>query len=89
MNDIVVIFMKSGWFDEEDIDELECVINVIVVKWELIDNWLNVSWDRWYMEGSSLRIWYKWVLVVNIIVFKRILILEIILWDIFKKLSER
>lgn len=45
MYDSVVVFMKSGRLDEEDVNELECVINVLVVKWELIDNWFNVSWD--------------------------------------------
>ena len=89
MNDIAATLMKSGRLDEEDTDELERVINVIVAKWESIDNRLNASRDRWYMEGISLRIWYKWVVAVNITAFKKTLTSKIILWDIFKKLSER
>ena len=46
MNDIAVTLMKSGRLDEEDTDELERVINVIVAKWESIDNRLNASRDR-------------------------------------------
>lgn len=46
MNDIAATLMKSGRLDEEDTDELERVINVIVAKWESIDNRLNASRDR-------------------------------------------
>ena len=65
MNDIAATLMKSGRLDEEDTDELERVINVIVAKWESIDNRLNASRDRWYMKGISLRIWCKWVVAVK------------------------
>lgn len=55
MNDIAATLMKSGRLDEEDTDELERVINVIVAKWESIDNRLNASRDRIYAEINQLR----------------------------------
>jgi len=50
MYDIAVALMKSGRLDEEDANELERVVNVLVAKWESIDNRLNASRDRWDME---------------------------------------
>jgi len=47
MYDTAVALMKSGRLDETDADELERVINVLVAKWESIDNRLNASRDRW------------------------------------------
>lgn len=46
MYDIAVALMKSGRLDEEDANELERVVNVLVAKWESIDNRLNASRDR-------------------------------------------
>lgn len=46
MYDTAVELMKSGRMDEADVDELERVINVLVAKWESIDNRLNASRDR-------------------------------------------
>lgn len=46
MYDSAVALMKSGRLDEEDANELERVINVLVAKWESIDNRLNASRDR-------------------------------------------
>lgn len=46
MYDTAVELMKSGRVDEADVDELERVINVLVAKWESIDNRLNASRDR-------------------------------------------
>ena len=43
MYDTAVELMKSGRMDEADVDELERVINVLVAKWESIDNRLNAS----------------------------------------------
>ncbi|KAJ7378480.1 hypothetical protein OS493_023015 [Desmophyllum pertusum] len=55
MNDAAVELMKSGRLDEEDANELERVINVLVAKWESIDNRLNASRDRIYAEINRLR----------------------------------
>lgn len=46
MYDTAVELMKSGRMDEADVDESERVINVLVAKWESIDNRLNASRDR-------------------------------------------
>ena len=46
MYDIADALMKSGRLDEEDANELEHVMNVLVAKWESIDNRLNASRDR-------------------------------------------
>jgi len=46
MYDIADALMKSGRLDEEDTNELERVMNVLVAKWESIDNRLNASRDR-------------------------------------------
>ena len=46
MYDSAVELMKSGRLEEPDADELERVINVLVAKWESIDNRLNASRDR-------------------------------------------
>lgn len=46
MYDTAVELMKSGRMDEADVDELERVVNVLVAKWESIDNRLNASRDR-------------------------------------------
>ena len=56
MYDIAVALMKSGKLDEEDANELERVTNVLVAKWESIDNRLNASRDRWDMKVIRLRI---------------------------------
>lgn len=56
MYDIAVALMKSGRLDEEDANELERVINVLVAKWESIDNRLNASRDRWDMKEIRLRL---------------------------------
>jgi len=55
MYDTAVALMKSGRLDETDADELERVINVLVAKWESIDNRLNASRDRIYAEVNRLR----------------------------------
>ncbi|XP_020600932.1 cingulin-like [Orbicella faveolata] len=55
MYDIAVALMKSGRLDEEDANELERVVNVLVAKWESIDNRLNASRDRIYAEINRLR----------------------------------
>ncbi|KAM7433938.1 hypothetical protein ABFA07_015914 [Porites harrisoni] len=55
MYDTAVELMKSGRVDEADVDELERVINVLVAKWESIDNRLNASRDRIYAEIEKLR----------------------------------
>ncbi|PFX29130.1 hypothetical protein AWC38_SpisGene6104 [Stylophora pistillata] len=54
MNDMATTLMKSGRLDGGDAEELERVINVIVAKWESIDNRLNASRDRIYAEINKL-----------------------------------
>ena len=56
MYDIAVELMKSGRLDEEDANELERVTNVLVAKWESIDNRLNASRDRWDVQEIRLRL---------------------------------
>lgn len=56
MYDSAVALMKSGRLEEEDANELERVINVLVAKWESIDNRLNASRDRWDMKEITLGI---------------------------------
>lgn len=46
MRDIAVALMRSGRLEEADADELERVINILVAKYESIDNRLNASRDR-------------------------------------------
>ena len=46
MRDTAVALMKCGRLEETDADELECVINILVAKYESIDNRLNASRDR-------------------------------------------
>ena len=46
MRDIAVALMRSGRLEELDADELERVINILVAKYESIDNRLNASRDR-------------------------------------------
>lgn len=46
MRDIAVALMRSGRLEETDADELERVINILVAKYESIDNRLNASRDR-------------------------------------------
>ena len=46
MHDTAVTLMKNGRLDETDADELERIINVLVAKYESIDNRLNASRDR-------------------------------------------
>ena len=46
MRDIAVALMRSGRLEEPDADQLERVINILVAKYESIDNRLNASRDR-------------------------------------------
>ncbi|XP_068690392.1 putative leucine-rich repeat-containing protein DDB_G0290503 [Montipora foliosa] len=55
MRDTAVALMKCGRLEETDADELECVINILVAKYESIDNRLNASRDRIYAEINKLR----------------------------------
>ncbi|XP_067050990.1 girdin-like isoform X2 [Acropora muricata] len=55
MRDIAVALMRSGRLEEPDADELERVINILVAKYESIDNRLNASRDRIYAEINRLR----------------------------------
>ncbi|XP_074625904.1 uncharacterized protein LOC141884109 [Acropora palmata] len=55
MRDISVALMRSGRLEEPDADELERVINILVAKYESIDNRLNASRDRIYAEINRLR----------------------------------
>lgn len=46
MRDIAVALMRSRRLEEADADEPERVINILVAKYESIDNRLNASRDR-------------------------------------------
>ncbi|XP_044177970.1 microtubule-actin cross-linking factor 1-like isoform X4 [Acropora millepora] len=55
MREIAVALMRSGRLEEPDADELERVINIVVAKYESIDNRLNASRDRICAEINRLR----------------------------------
>ncbi|XP_015778717.1 PREDICTED: uncharacterized protein LOC107356627 [Acropora digitifera] len=55
MRDIAVALMRSGRLEDPDADELERVINILVAKYESIDNRLNASRDRICAEINRLR----------------------------------
>lgn len=46
MHDTALALMKSGRLEDTDAEEVERVINILVAKYESIDNRLNASRDR-------------------------------------------